>query len=88
MVLQRADGLGADPLSVAMRKLAIDTHKQPARRIVSSHVLRLLMDTSAWLEFGGCLDDQKQIVPLRVLMHQGKLELTTSQLARAPRWVS
>jgi hypothetical protein len=38
-------------------------------------VLRLLIDTSVWLDLAKRRDAQKWIVPLRVLKHQGKLEL-------------
>jgi hypothetical protein len=38
-------------------------------------VLRLLIDTSSWLDLATRRDGQKWIVPLRVFMHQGKLEL-------------
>ena len=38
-------------------------------------MLRLLIDTSAWLDLATRRDGQKWIVPLRVFMHQGKLEL-------------
>jgi hypothetical protein len=39
-------------------------------------VLRLLIDTSAWLDMATRRDGQKWIVPLRVLKSQGKLELS------------
>jgi hypothetical protein len=38
-------------------------------------MLRLLIDTSVWLDLAKRRDGQKWIVPLRVLMFQGKLEL-------------
>jgi hypothetical protein len=38
-------------------------------------VLRLLIDTSVWLDLAKRRDGQRWIVPLRVLKHQGKLEL-------------
>jgi hypothetical protein len=38
-------------------------------------MLRLLIDTSAWLDLATRRDGQKWIVPLRVFTHQGKLEL-------------
>jgi hypothetical protein len=38
-------------------------------------VLRLLIDTSTWLDLAGRRTGQQWIVPLRVLKHQGKLEL-------------
>jgi hypothetical protein len=38
-------------------------------------VLRLLVDTSVWLDLAKRRDGQKWIVPLRVLMSQGRLEL-------------
>lgn len=38
-------------------------------------VLRLLIDTSVWLDLAKRRDAQKWIVPLSVLKHQGKLEL-------------
>jgi hypothetical protein len=43
-------------------------------------VLRLLVDTSAWLDLAGRRDGQKWIVPLRVFLHQGKLELLVPPL--------
>ena len=38
-------------------------------------MLRLLIDTSTWLDLAGRRDGQRWIVPLRVLKHQGALEL-------------
>ena len=38
-------------------------------------MLRLLIDTSVWLDLAKRRDAQKWIVPLSVLKHQGKLEL-------------
>jgi hypothetical protein len=38
-------------------------------------VLRLLIDTSAWLDLATRRDGQNWSVPLRVFMHQDKLEL-------------
>ncbi|HLZ24665.1 MAG TPA: PIN domain-containing protein [Ktedonobacterales bacterium] len=38
-------------------------------------MLRLLIDTSAWLDLAQRRDGQNWIVPLRVFMHQDKLEL-------------
>jgi PIN domain len=38
-------------------------------------MLRLLVDTSVWLDIAGRRDGQKWIVPIRVLRHQGFLEL-------------
>jgi PIN domain len=38
-------------------------------------MLGLFIDTCVWLDIAGRLDGQKLIVPLRVLKHQGKLEL-------------
>jgi hypothetical protein len=38
-------------------------------------MLRLLIDTSVWLDLGKRRDGQKWIVPLRVLQFRGKLEL-------------
>jgi hypothetical protein len=38
-------------------------------------VLRLLVDTSVWLDLAKRRDGQRWIVPIRVLMHQGELEL-------------
>lgn len=43
-------------------------------------MLRLLIDTSAWLDLATRRDGQKWIVPLRVLMSQGKLELLVPAL--------
>lgn len=52
--------------------------KLALRSIVS--VLRLLIDTSAWLDLAMRRDGQKWIVPLRVFLHQGKLELLVPPL--------
>lgn len=38
-------------------------------------VLRLLIDTSVWLDIARRRDGQKWVVPIRVLKHQGYLEL-------------
>lgn len=38
-------------------------------------MLGLFIDTSTWLDIAGRVDGQKVIAPLRVLKHQGKLEL-------------
>ena len=38
-------------------------------------MLRLLVDTSVWLDLAQHRDGQKWIVPLRVLLHRGELEL-------------
>jgi hypothetical protein len=38
-------------------------------------VVRLLVDTSVWLDLAKRRDGQRWIVPIRVLKHQGKLEL-------------
>jgi hypothetical protein len=43
-------------------------------------VLRLLIDTSAWLDMATRREGQKWIVPLRVLKSQGKLELLVPAL--------
>jgi hypothetical protein len=43
-------------------------------------VLRLLIDTSAWVDMATRRDGQKWIVPLRVLKSQGKLELLVPAL--------
>ncbi|HEY3735694.1 MAG TPA: PIN domain-containing protein [Streptosporangiaceae bacterium] len=43
-------------------------------------MLRLLIDTSAWLDMATRRDGQKWIVPLRVLKFQGKLELLVPAL--------
>jgi len=43
-------------------------------------VLRLLIDTSAWLDMATGREGQKWIVPLRVLKAQGKLELLVPAL--------
>lgn len=43
-------------------------------------MLRLLIDTSVWLDLAKRRDGQKWIVPLRVLMFQGKLELLVPSL--------
>ena len=43
-------------------------------------MLRLLIDTSAWLDLAMRRDGQKWIVPLRVFLHQGKLELLVPPL--------
>ena len=38
-------------------------------------MVRLLVDTSVWLDLAKRRDGQRWIVPIRVLKHQGKLEL-------------
>src|SRR6266550_3883254 len=38
-------------------------------------MLRLLVDTSVWLDLARRRDGQKWIVPIRVLIHQRQLEL-------------
>jgi hypothetical protein len=43
--------------------------------VASLLVLRLLIETSTWLDLAGRRQGQQWIVPLRVLKHQGKLEL-------------
>lgn len=43
-------------------------------------VLRLLIDTSVWLDMATRREGQKWIVPLRVLKFQGKLELLVPAL--------
>ena len=43
-------------------------------------MLRLLIDTSAWLDLATRRDGQKWIVPLRLFMHWGKLELLVPTL--------
>jgi hypothetical protein len=43
-------------------------------------MLRLLIDTSVWLDLAKRRDGQKWIVPLRVLMFQRKLELLVPSL--------
>ena len=63
--ISHAHGSRAHPAPSHADKLAI-------RSIFS--VLRLLIDTSAWLDLAMRRDGQKRIVPLRVFLHQGKLE--------------
>lgn len=46
-------------------------------------MLRLLVDTSTWLDLARRRDGQRLIVPLRVLMFQGKLELLVPSLVIA-----
>ncbi len=50
----------------------------------SSHsipvMLRLLVDTSVWLDLAQRRDGQKWIVPIRVLIHQGQLQLLVPAL--------
>jgi len=46
-------------------------------------VLRLLIDTSTWLDLAQRRDGQKWIVPLRVLKLHGKLELLVPSLVRS-----
>ena len=46
-------------------------------------MLRLLIDTSTWLDLAARRDGQKWIVPLRVLKFQGKLELLVPSLVIA-----
>jgi len=43
-------------------------------------MLRLLIDTSVWLDMATRREGQKWIVPLRVLKFQGKLELLVPAL--------
>ncbi|MER6479884.1 PIN domain-containing protein [Streptomyces filamentosus] len=43
-------------------------------------MLRLLIDTSVWLNIAKRRDGQQIIVPLRVLLHQGKLEILVPAL--------
>lgn len=43
-------------------------------------MLRLLIDTSVWLDIAKRRDGQRIIVPLRVLMHQKKLEIPAPSL--------
>ncbi|MGI5392495.1 PIN domain-containing protein [Streptomyces sp. CA-251251] len=43
-------------------------------------MLRLLIDTSVWLDIAKRRDGQRIIVPLRVLMHQKKLEILAPSL--------
>jgi hypothetical protein len=43
-------------------------------------MLRLLVDTSVWLELAKLRDGQRLIVPVRVLVSQGKLELLVPSL--------
>lgn len=43
-------------------------------------MLRLLVDTSVWLDLAQRRDGQKWIVPMRVLIHQGKLQLLVPAL--------
>ena len=43
-------------------------------------MLRLLIDTSAWLDLAMRRNGQKWIEPLRVFLHQGKLELLVPPL--------
>jgi hypothetical protein len=43
-------------------------------------MLRLLIDTSVWIDLAKRRDGQKWIVPLRVLSFQGKLELLVPSL--------
>lgn len=46
----------------------------------NQHVLRLLIDTSAWLDIAKRRDGQTIIVPLRVLMFQKRLEILVPPL--------
>src|SRR5689334_13893413 len=43
-------------------------------------MLRLLVDTSLWLDLAQRRDGQKWIVPIRVLAHQGHLQLLVPAL--------
>jgi len=54
-------------------------HCQPQIRSIFS-VLLLLIDTSTWLDLAMRRDGQKWIVPLRMFLHQGKLELLVPPL--------
>jgi len=53
------------------------------REVASWFVLRLLIDTSAWLDLAARRDGQKWIVPLRLLKFDGKLELLVPSLVIA-----
>jgi len=57
---------------------ATSRHRLQIRSIV--YVLRLLIDTSVWLDLATRRDGQKWIVPLRIFLHQGKLELLVPPL--------
>jgi hypothetical protein len=50
------------------------------RSVAFWFVLRLLIDTSVWLDMATRRDGQKWIVPLRVLKSQGRLELLVPAL--------
>jgi hypothetical protein len=54
-----------------------------ARRVACWLVLRLLIDTSTWLDLAARRDGQKWIVPLRVLKFHGGLELLVPSLVLA-----
>lgn len=43
-------------------------------------MLRILVDTSVWLDLAQRRDGQKWIEPIRVLMHQGQLQLLVPAL--------
>jgi hypothetical protein len=43
-------------------------------------VLHLLVDTSAWLDLAKRRDGQRLIVPIRVLMHQERLDILVPQV--------
>jgi hypothetical protein len=60
------------------RAAGASRHRPEIRSIFS--VLRLLIDTSAWLDLAMRRDGQQWIVPLRVFLHQGKLELLVPPL--------
>jgi hypothetical protein len=64
--------------SVAAPKTECD--RPIERRVASCLVLRPLIDTSTWLDLATRRDGQQWIVPLRVLKHQGNLELLVPSL--------
>jgi hypothetical protein len=61
------------PVSLPDRSLGAERHS-------ILPMLRLLIDTSVWLDLAKRRDGQKWIVPLRVLSFQGKLELLVPSL--------
>ena len=66
------------PAEAALVSHISSADKLAIRSIFS--MLRLLIDTSAWLDLAMRRDGQKWIVPLRVFLHQGKLELLVPPL--------
>lgn len=63
--------------------MADQSARMAGREVASWFVLRLLIDTSAWLDLAARRDGQKWIVPLRLLKFHGKLDLLVPSLVIA-----